>query len=136
MIAGENLTFLRRIVGCICLIFWVIIGAVVLLIVFSQAAQWNLRAIGNREKAELELVFAQAIADGTVFDPPAHHDSFIVTSRHGNNPYSIWFTNSMSERVGFFVTKSFSSHGVWTFKDLTERQPDFYRSRITNDPSF
>jgi hypothetical protein len=110
-----------------------IIGAAVLLIIFFQIGQWHLRRIDLREKAELTLVFSRAIADGTVVDPPARQDAFVVTSRHGSNPYNVWFTNSANERVGFFVSKDCSPPGTWTFKDLTRRQSDFYRSRITNE---
>lgn len=133
MISRENPTVLQKLGDFLSLAFWGIIGAVVLLIILFQVAQWHLRNIDRTEKAEVKLIFSQAIADGSVYDPPARSDAFIVTSRHGNDPYTVWFTNSASQRAGFFVSKSFPYHGLWTFKDLTRKQADFYRDRITNE---
>lgn len=128
---GPNVS--RKLGDFLALVVWGIVGAIVLLFILFQAGQWYLRGIDRRERAEVKLIFSQAIADGTIYDPPIHQDAFIVTSRHGNDPYSVWFTNSEGERAGFFVSKSFPYHPLWTFKDLTRRQPDFYRNRLINE---
>lgn len=129
---SESPTTSRKPGDFLALAVWATVGAVVLLFILFQAGQWYLRGIDRREKAEVKLIFSQAIADGTIYDPPIHQDAFLVTSRHGNDPYSVWFTNSKGEKAGFFVSKSFPNHPLWTFKDLNRRQPDFYRNRLTN----
>jgi len=108
-----------------------IIGALMVLIILFQSAQSNHRGIDDREKAELKSIFSRAIAEGSIFDPPADQESFSVTSRHGNDPYIISYTNSTGERVGFFASKNFPYGGLWTFKDLARKQPDWYR--LTNE---
>ena len=109
-----------------------ILGASGLLYAFFQIGQSRLREIDKREKEELKTVFSKAIIDGAVANPPTPSNAFVVTSRHGNDPYTIWFTNSTGQRDGYFVSKNFPERNAWKFKSLSTPSQAFTRERQTN----
>ena len=84
------------------------------------------------ERMELKSIFSAAIRDGAIPDPPIPGHLFSITSRHGNDPYAIWYTNSSGERAGYFVSKIFPNEGLWNFKELKRSPHIFYRDRETN----
>ena len=101
-----------------------------LLFFLFQLAEWHSRGVTLRDKAELTLIFSQAIEDGTIHDPPIPPSAFMVRPQHGS--YTILFTNAARERTGYFVSKSFANKDGWKFKELSDTPHVFTRDRRTN----
>lgn len=81
---------------------------------YSAKVLADLQKRGEQDKVELKIIFSKAILDGTVIDPPTPATAFTITSRHGNAPYIVSFTNSVGQRTGYFVSKN----DLWEFKSL------------------
>jgi len=110
-------SFLRKVGNLFALGFWGIIGAVILLILLFQAGHWFLRESSKHKKAEIAAIFARAINDGEVSDVAG--GKFVVTQRHTGDPfYTIWFTNTVGQRAGYFVSADKQGRKIWEFKEL------------------
>lgn len=112
------------------LLFWGTLGAGILLIALFAGGWWLLGENSKKQRSELEILFTQAIADGTVSG--VKDRKFTVTTRHrGDGMHTIWFTNSLGERAGYFVSRNFPPGHVWEFKELTDTNRHvFYRQSL------
>lgn len=73
------------------------------------------------EMADVRSVFSKAVKEGQLTASFDLAKDFIVTSRHGTQPYIISFENSEGQRAGFMVC---SVPGGWEFWPLRERGRD------------
>jgi len=111
--------------------FGIVIGILLLFVLFC-AGQWFLHESSKRNKAEIAAIFTQAINEGEVTNVAG--GKFSVTQRHTGDPfYIIWFTNSIGQRNGYFVSEEIYKKGIWEFKELPPEenfpQRVFYRER-------
>jgi len=109
------------------------IGGIALFAGLLLCGHWYVHKACERDKAELNGIFAQAIADGTV--PDVAKGAFRVTQRHTGDPFfTIWFTNTNGQRTGYFVSEQIYKRGIWEFKELPPEanlpQRIFYRERV------
>lgn len=124
----------RKIGDFLGLCFFGIVGAILLMVVLFYAGQWFLRESSKRKKAEIATIFTQAINEREVTNVAG--GKFVVTQRHTGDPfYTIWFSNSIRQRTGYFVSEEIYKKGMWEFKELPaeENLPRkvFYRARTT-----
>lgn len=122
----------RNVRDFLTLLFWGVLGAGVLGIALFFSTAWFLAEGAKKERTELKEIFAKAISDGTVSG--IKDGEFDVTSRDLGAFHTIWFTNPLGQRAGYFVSRTLHPGGVWEFKELVpESSPNrhvFYRQRL------
>lgn len=125
-----NRDLFRNVRDFLTLLFWGVLGAGVLGIALFFSTTRFLAEGAKKERTELKEIFAKAISDGTVSG--IKNGKFDVTSKE--TFHTIWFTNSLGQRAGYFVSKNLHSRGGWEFKELVpEYSPNrhvFYRQRL------
>ena len=107
-----------------------VVGFGAVLYAVFRLGEHHLRAIDRLEKQEVRVIFDSMLAQGEIAFPPQRGTEYIVTSRHGNDPYLMLYTNAEGIRSGFFVTKMvLGKTNTWCFKEFGANQQILYRDQ-------